>query len=76
MTPPKLENFFEYSTAAATLSTGTYPVLAAVVSAGTPTSTLTFLFLETVLAQLSHSSKLNLEFFSSTSKLLIPQKLL
>ena len=50
-----------------------YPVLAAVVKAGTPTMTFTSLFLDTVLAQLSHSSKLYLLLEGSVLKLLTPQ---
>jgi hypothetical protein len=48
ITPPKLSNFFEYSITLANSEDGMYPVLAAVVSAGTPTMTLTSLFFETV----------------------------
>jgi hypothetical protein len=48
ITPPKLSNFFEYSITLASSLDGMYPVLAAVVSAGTPTMTLTSLFFETV----------------------------
>jgi hypothetical protein len=48
ITPPKLVNFFEYSITLANSDDGMYPVLAAVVSAGTPTMTLTSLFFETV----------------------------
>lgn len=48
ITPPKLVNFFEYSITLANSEDGMYPVLAAVVSAGTPTMTLTSLFFETV----------------------------
>jgi hypothetical protein len=73
ITPPKLSNFFVYSITCASFEAGTYPVLAAVVSAGTPIKTLTFLFWETVLAQLSHSSKLYFEAVASVSKLFTPQ---
>jgi hypothetical protein len=48
ITPPKLSNFFEYSITLASSEDGMYPVLAAVVSAGTPTMTLTSLFFDTV----------------------------
>lgn len=76
ITPPKLSNFFVYWITSVNFAAGMYPVLAAVVSAGTPSRTLTFLFFETVLAQLSHSSKLYLELVASLLKLLTPQKLL
>lgn len=73
MTPPKLSNLREYSITSASLSAGMYPVLAASGPAGTPTMTLTSLFLETVLAQLSHSSKLYCELLESLLKALTPQ---
>jgi hypothetical protein len=76
ITPPKLSNFFVYSITSANLDAGIYPVLAAEVNAGTPTMTLTSLFFDTVLAQLSHSSKLYLLLEASVLKLLTPQKLL
>lgn len=76
ITPPKLSNFFVYSITLANSDAGIYPVLAAVVNAGTPIMTFTSLFLDTVLAQLSHSSKLYLLLEGSVLKLLTPQKLL
>jgi hypothetical protein len=60
MTPPKDENPFAYEMMLASVSTGTYPLPAAVELPGTPTKTLTFLLSETVLAQLSQVAKLKL----------------